>query len=58
MKIVLDTNVVISGILWKGPSNEILRLIEINDNLQFVQKYQNIKILKPREFLEKFLNEE
>lgn len=28
MKLVLDTNVLISALLWPGPSHEILRLIE------------------------------
>ncbi|UCH93152.1 MAG: putative toxin-antitoxin system toxin component, PIN family [Candidatus Aminicenantes bacterium] len=46
MKIVIDTNVVISGIFWKGPSNEILRLIETKDNLQFVQSPETYKELE------------
>lgn len=28
MKLVLDTNILISAILWHGPSHDILRLIE------------------------------
>jgi putative PIN family toxin of toxin-antitoxin system len=46
MKIVLDTNVIISGIFWKGPSNEILRLIETRDDLHFVQSLETYKELE------------
>jgi putative PIN family toxin of toxin-antitoxin system len=28
MKVVLDTNVLVSGLLWLGPSNKILKLAE------------------------------
>lgn len=28
MKVVLDTNILVSGLLWLGPSNKILRLAE------------------------------
>ena len=46
MKIVIDTNVLIPGIFWKGPSNEILRLIETRDNLQLVQSLETYKELE------------
>lgn len=28
MNVVLDTNVLISALLWPGPSNKILQLVE------------------------------
>lgn len=28
MRVVLDTNILVSGLLWLGPSNKILRLAE------------------------------
>lgn len=37
MNLVLDTNVLISGILWKGKPNEILELIETYDEYNLVQ---------------------
>jgi len=37
MKIVLDTNVLISGILWKGPPNDILKHIEMSEKIELVQ---------------------
>lgn len=46
MKVVLDTNVIISGIFWKGPPNEILRLLETRGDLQFVQSVGTYKELE------------
>lgn len=37
MKVVLDTNVIISGLFWKGPPHEILMHIQNNDTVEFVQ---------------------
>ena len=31
MRIVLDTNILVSGPLWLGPSNKILKLAENNE---------------------------
>ncbi len=45
MKIVLDTNVLISGILWKGPPNEILKHIETK-NLELVQSAETFNELE------------
>jgi len=37
MKIVLDTNVVISGIFWKGTPHKILEIIESRKDIEFIQ---------------------
>lgn len=37
MRIVLDTNVIISGVFWKGPPNEVLKLIETGNDIDFAQ---------------------
>lgn len=42
MKIVLDNNVFISGIFWKGPPNQIIKLAEENK----VEIYSTFEILK------------
>lgn len=36
IKAALDTNVIISGILWKGASNQLLKLAEENKILLFI----------------------
>ncbi len=43
MRVVIDTNVVISGIFWKGNPNKILRA-------WFLKEYGQIKILSPSQF--------
>ena len=40
MKVVLDTNVVISGIFWQGTPNEILKLIEKKQEIDFIQSIE------------------
>lgn len=42
MRIVLDNNVFVSGIFWKGASHEIIKLAEGNK----VEIYSSIEILK------------
>lgn len=37
MNLVLDTNVLISGILWRGKPNEVLKLIETFEEYNLVQ---------------------
>ncbi len=55
MKIVIDTNVLISGILWQGPPNEILELVE-NDKLQLIQSVETYdeleKVIQKGKFAE------
>ncbi len=45
MKIVLDTNVFISGIFFSGPPSQIK-----------ITGYQGITVFKPREFVYRYLN--
>ena len=40
MRVVLDTNVVISGIFWRGVPNEILKLIEKKKGIDFIQSIE------------------
>lgn len=40
MKVVLDTNVIISGIFWKGAPCEILKLVESKVDIEFVQSIE------------------
>jgi putative PIN family toxin of toxin-antitoxin system len=46
MKIVLDTNILISGILWKGSPNEILKHIETDKRLELVQSAETFNELE------------
>ena len=46
MKIVLDTNILISGILWKGSPNEILKHIETDKKLELVQSAETFNELE------------
>ena len=46
MKIVLDTNILISGIFWKGPPNEILKHIETGRKLELVQSAETFNELE------------
>ena len=47
MRVVLDTNVIISGIFWKGPPHEILQLwhdreIELVVSLEILEEYHRV----------------
>ena len=46
MKIVLDTNVVISGIFWKGTPHKVLKLIESKKDIDFVQSAETFNELE------------
>ncbi len=43
MIIVLDTNVLISGIFWSGPPSKILQLVENGDEIQLAQSYETFE---------------
>ena len=47
MKVVLDVNVWISGLLWGGVPGKILKLA----------KNQRITIITPQEFISRYFNE-
>ncbi len=60
MKVVLDTNIFVSGIHWSGSSEKILRawmeakagyIVSQDKHLLVVKEYRGIKIIPPEEFL-------
>ena len=59
MKIVLDTNVLMSGIFFSGPPHEILKLwwdgqIELLITDAIFEEYQRVRVLRPKEFVTLF----
>jgi hypothetical protein len=48
VKIVVDTNVVVSGIFFSGPPYHILLLVKSG--------YGGVQVMKPRDFVEKILS--
>ena len=61
MKIVLDTNVLVSGIFFSGSPYRILKawqeskiLVSGDKHLLKISGYEGIQVLKPREFIDKF----
>ncbi len=65
MKVVLDTNVLVSGILFTGPPHQILlacavasgarSIVSGDKHLLTVSGYRGIEVLRPRAFLERYL---
>ncbi len=62
MKIILDTNVIVSGIFFSGPPYEILKSwrngkfkITGDKHLLNVNGYEGLEIIRPREFVEKYI---
>jgi len=52
MKIVLDTNVLISGIFFSGPPSII---VSGDSDLILVSGYADIQVLTPKTFVSEFL---
>ena len=62
MKVVLDTNVLVSGILFTGPPHQILltcavasgagTIVSGDTHLLSVSGYRGIEVLRPRAFVE------
>jgi len=61
MKIMLDTNVLVSGIFFSGPPYRILKawqeskiIVSGDKHLLKISGYEGIQVLKPLEFTDKF----
>jgi predicted nucleic acid-binding protein len=64
LKVVIDTNVFVSGVFFSGPPYQILKcvlasesrtIISGDKHLLKVSGYKDIEVLKPRDFVDKYL---
>ena len=50
MRLVLDTNVVVSGLLWSGPPSQLIRKA-LASEVEDLGSFQGIPIVEPSEAL-------
>ena len=56
MKIVVDTNVVISGVFFGGNPRQIIEAIVSGDNdLLIIGEYKSIQVITAKDFCEMYL---
>jgi predicted nucleic acid-binding protein len=60
MKVVLDTNVLVSGVFWSGPASHVAVsagaqvLVSGDKDLLVLKKVSGVDILSPEAFLRRF----